>query len=566
MQQTSTITCPYCTASNPTNATICVTCGSRIVAVPSSQAEHKDSLPAGTILGNGRFQIVNEIARGGFGITYLAFDTQAKNYAAVKECFPEGLVTRGSGLKVIPKLGFVTEFQAALKHFQREADTLKTIVHRSAPRLIGSEVGNDTFYLFMEYLQGQTLEARIQSGKFLTENDALEMLKPILELLTEVHSKGLLHRDIKPANIIVTRDQAELIDFGSTVGFTNGKRSKVTSRFLTPAYAPLEQYGEEVSLTPATDLYALGATFYEALSGIKPPSALDRANGMSLRPLKELNLRLSDKITSVIEQSLEMRIENRFSSAAIMLENLMLSQRNWNNLGKINPTANQNQSIGSMAGAIYQSFLQNNSLQQSSNPIPNLPSNFNHRRFPKKITTRAYSFFIWGHFAFLVFMIFFNFAFDIVASPTIDSKRNGITSGFIKICIYTIILFIFRASMNIYLESKTTSFVKTQGVVVKNEIIKHDKTTDHILEYVYINQNTYYRGNRNTFMTPFFVSSELIQNPLHSQINVYFDPENPSQSVLRQGFTADSFILYYILAFIGIGVGLLLVLSNFGRK
>jgi serine/threonine protein kinase len=132
MLPTPTISCLYCNASNPTNASVCVTCGSRIIAEPNAQKVLDDSLPTGATLGKGRFQILNEIARGGFGITYMAYDTQVKSYVAIKECFPEGLVTRGSSLNLVPNLGSEIEIQAALIQFQVEANVLKKLEHPSA--------------------------------------------------------------------------------------------------------------------------------------------------------------------------------------------------------------------------------------------------------------------------------------------------------------------------------------------------------------------------------------------------------------------------------------------------
>ena len=322
MNEILPITCQYCNSSNPTTSSVCNQCGSSFITTPLEVLEKQKGLPAGTVLDGGRFQILNEIGRGGFGIVYLAYYTDAKRYVVIKECFPEGVVTRDSNHRVIPKPGLETEFQSALMHFKREAYVLKNIKHKSSTRVIGLGVGNNTFYTILEYLQGETLEQRIASGKLLTNIEAITQLDTILELLEELHALNFLHRDIKPANIILTKEHAELLDFGSVIKFLTGQRQKVTSRLLTPAYAPLEQYGEVVSLSPATDLYALGATFYEAMTGVKPPNALERANGAKLTPIVLVYPLVDLNLANAIEKSLEMRIEDRFSNAIEMRKSL----------------------------------------------------------------------------------------------------------------------------------------------------------------------------------------------------------------------------------------------------
>jgi serine/threonine protein kinase len=107
----------------------------------------------------------------------------------------------------------------------------------------------------------------------------------------------------------------ELIDFGSVTKFSANQRTKITSRLLTPAYAPLEQYGQEVMLTPSTDLYALAATIYEAMTGVAPVPALDRANGKKLEPLQNLAPHVTPEFSRMLMKALELRIEDRFSSS-----------------------------------------------------------------------------------------------------------------------------------------------------------------------------------------------------------------------------------------------------------
>jgi serine/threonine protein kinase len=339
--------CPYCNSSNQANASICVTCGSSLINVALETRDPISALPANTELGQGQFRILNEIARGGFGITYLAFHIAAKTYVAVKECFPDGLVTR-DGVNVIAKHDSNLEFQNTLEHFNREAEILGKLEHPSATDILAHLVANNTAYIVMEYAKGETLEHRILRKKLLSSNEAIAILEPILELLAEVHDFGVLHRDIKPANIILTSERPELIDFGSVIEYNIGKSSKVTSRLLTPAYAPLEQYGQTVTLTPATDLYALGATFYEAITGITPPDAISRLNGQKLKPIEQLEPRIKPNLATIINRTLEMKLEDRFLSARHILETLKDDFRysNQSGVSRLNLQSN----------AVYSSF------------------------------------------------------------------------------------------------------------------------------------------------------------------------------------------------------------------
>jgi serine/threonine protein kinase len=313
--------CPYCNSSTAANASICLTCGSSLVNVSLETRDPISALPANTPLGNGEFRVLNEIARGGFGITYLAFDLQTKKYVALKECFPDGLVIR-DGLNVTANHGKQLEFENVLEHFNREAEILGKLEHSSATTIIAQISENNTAYIVMDYAKGETLEQRISRGKRLSSNEAIALLEPILELLAEVHDLGVLHRDIKPANIILTSKRPELIDFGSVIEYNIGSRKNVTTRLLTPAYAPLEQYGQVVTLTPATDLYALGATFYEAITGVTPPDAISRLNGVKLKPIEQLEPNIKPNLASIINRTLEMKLEDRFLSARHILQTL----------------------------------------------------------------------------------------------------------------------------------------------------------------------------------------------------------------------------------------------------
>jgi serine/threonine protein kinase len=299
----NTSSCAYCGTANASDATLCVQCGATL--------EIDIVLKAGTKLG--AYTVERVLGRGGFGITYLMRDSSA----AVKEFYPDGLVTRNSTGQVIPKPGHETEFRGLLERFAREARMLWKLEHPSATKYLGFWQENGTAYLAMEYLEGETLESRIARGQKLSEPEARRAMLEILDLLEVVHAQGVLHRDIKPANIVLTAQRAELIDFGSVTSFN---RKGVTTRLLTPDYAPLEFYGSDVQLSPASDLYSLCATFYEAVTLTKPPSAIERMNGSSLTPVRQLEPIFDSQFAAALEKGLSVPVHERHASAKAFRE------------------------------------------------------------------------------------------------------------------------------------------------------------------------------------------------------------------------------------------------------
>ncbi len=299
-------TCLNCGSVNPLGSRACRVCGAPL--------EVSVFLPAGERVGN--FVIQDVLGRGGFGITYRARDAQTGEIIALKELFPEGLATRAADNAVrIPSSSF-TEWEQLKTRFSLEAQLLQRIQHKASTYFKALFEANDTLYLAMEFVQGETLEARLQSGKRLGMKEARSLLKDVLGVLEEVHAANLLHRDIKPANIIMQPGGAELIDFGSGIYFEKNRTMKISQRILTPAYAPLELYGSNVRLSPASDLYSLAATVYEAVSGVRPPSALERVNGATLESLSALRPDISASFAKAIDAALEIRVDARPQSVA----------------------------------------------------------------------------------------------------------------------------------------------------------------------------------------------------------------------------------------------------------
>ncbi|NJK44845.1 MAG: protein kinase, partial [Pleurocapsa sp. SU_196_0] len=294
-------TCLHCGSVNPPGASACHVCGASL--------EASVFLPRGERIGN--FVLEDVLGRGGFGITYRARDVATGEIVALKELFPDGLAARErNGAVRIPDSAR-EEFEKHKSRFALEAQLLQRIQHPASTHFVALFAGNDTLYLAMEFVQGETLETRLQFRKKLGMKEARNLLRDILGVLEEVHDAGLLHRDIKPANIILQPTGAQLIDFGSGLAIEKNRTMQISQRLLTPAYAPLELYGANVRLSPASDLYSLAATIYEALTLKRPPSALERANGAPLKPLRKQRPDISKAFAQAIDAALEIRVDAR---------------------------------------------------------------------------------------------------------------------------------------------------------------------------------------------------------------------------------------------------------------
>ncbi len=317
-------TCPICYIENAPDAAYCSACGTSFTILEISQTI-TDELRAGQALRNGQYRILECIGRGGFGITYRAYDSSRKEYVAIKELFPDGMVDRdtNSGL-VTAKAGEARAMYTLMRRFENEADTIRATRHPAAVTVLETWEELGTAYMAMEMLEGETLEQRILASGKLNEAQAKHLLVPLLECLFDLHERDLLHRDIKPSNIMIVSGEAVLIDFGSAAEFAPRDSVRVTHRVVTPAYAPLEQYASEAKFGPYTDLYSLGATFYEAVTGMPPPSALERGKGARLVPVTRVNPDISARFASTLEYMLEERVIDRPQTAQHVLHELGL--------------------------------------------------------------------------------------------------------------------------------------------------------------------------------------------------------------------------------------------------
>ncbi|MDZ7702944.1 MAG: protein kinase [Trueperaceae bacterium] len=285
-----TTLCPHCGAPVALGASSCPACGGPL----------QRHLKTGHKLANGRYSVGRVLGQGGFGITYQGADTRLGRSVAIKELFPEGATRRGSQL-VAPLSRGSGSFAEVKTRFTEEAQLLAQFNHPGIVAVLGVFEENQTAYIVMEFLRGETLAQRVQRGGPLMVGEGLELALRLADALDVVHQAGLLHRDIKPDNILLEdAGRAVLIDFGSARAYSQDQTVSHT-RLVTPGYAPPEQYTSQARFGPYTDLYALAATLYHALSGQQPPPATDRLMGAELPPLPDSVPRpLSDALTRTL--------------------------------------------------------------------------------------------------------------------------------------------------------------------------------------------------------------------------------------------------------------------------
>lgn len=248
---------------------------------PSLDLPEPFQLRPGVIL-NGKYVVGKVLGQGGFGITYIGWNLAQDTKVAIKEYFPAGQVMRDSTSK--NHIHWFTTSQAkwaradGLDKFLKEA--LKMSKVRNIPEVVRVQdmfQENGTAYIVMDFVEGRTLKDRLEASGVLTWNKAKDIFIPAIRSMEKVHQYGIIHRDISPDNIMIQPDgKVKILDLGAAkdLSINSGASSMQVAK---PGFSPLEQYQVGESGT-WTDVYAMAATIYYALTGVVPPAAMDRLN------------------------------------------------------------------------------------------------------------------------------------------------------------------------------------------------------------------------------------------------------------------------------------------------
>ncbi len=221
------------------------------------------------------------LGQGGFGITYLAKDTNLDQAVAIKEYLPADVATRMSDATIRSRTEDLRDrYRWGLERFIQEARTLARFDHPNIVHVKSVFEYNNTAYMVMRFEKGMTLSALLDRRSTLPERELQRILLPILDGLELVHNAGFIHRDIKPDNIHIDADgNPVLLDFGSARQSVDSAHTLTI--LIAPGYAPFEQYySDRTNQGPWTDIYALGATCYRAIAGRPPMDAVSRSKGV----------------------------------------------------------------------------------------------------------------------------------------------------------------------------------------------------------------------------------------------------------------------------------------------
>ncbi|MCR5251684.1 MAG: serine/threonine protein kinase [Lachnospiraceae bacterium] len=290
-------------------ADICPFCGKE----KCGQQTWSKALAPGTIL-NTKILIGNILGKGGYGITYIGYDMLLEYPVAVKEFFPDEMVDRGEDGRSVVVLDEVNaeEYERETKAYLREARILAEF--SKFPGIVAIKdlfYENNTGYLIMEYLQSGNLRKYIdEQGGWLTVEESLNLMEPVISILGKLHKSGLLHRDISPDNIMMDEDGSiKLIDFGGSRKMGVANQQVFLGKW---GFAPLEQMLSKLSEQgPWTDIYGICATLYCMMTGDVPQSSYERNEKDELVDLSNYTIQIDKKLAKAIMKGLSMKPQDR---------------------------------------------------------------------------------------------------------------------------------------------------------------------------------------------------------------------------------------------------------------
>ena len=277
------------------------------------------------------FELMEVIGEGGFGIVYRAYDHSLQREVAIKEYMPSMLARRvGDNSVLVRSKRLTATFDAGLRSFINEARTLAQFSHPALVRVHRFWESNATAYMATELYRGRTLRRLTEEEPSkITEAWLLGMLGSLLGALETLHRSQCFHRDIAPDNIFIQHDDmAVLLDFGAARKSIADMADEVAV-MVKSGYSPIEQYADDNTLLqgPWTDLYALGAVLYRAVTGAPPPSAVVRSVQDAYVPLASMGRTdLSEAFCAAIDHTLAVHSKDRTQTVAEFAAELGLTR------------------------------------------------------------------------------------------------------------------------------------------------------------------------------------------------------------------------------------------------
>ena len=298
---------------------VCTRCGEPEL---KATGNGDNALAPGTSLGKGRLTVGKKLGSGGFGVTYIAFDSKLNRRVALKEFMPNYLAVR-QGVRIVPKPNQEAAYEKAMNSFQKEARAMYELrAHPNIVHVISTFKENNTAYYTMEMLDGESLLSYLKKKKKISADQAFRLLLPIMGALQYVHSKKILHRDVSPDNVMLCEDKAhpgkivpKLIDFGAAHVAIEGFSMSYPG-VKKNGFSPLEQNWAGNYQGPWTDVYALCATFYSAIIGAVPISAAERAEADRdpMKPPEAMGAKITPEMSAVLMHGLKLKYQERIQT------------------------------------------------------------------------------------------------------------------------------------------------------------------------------------------------------------------------------------------------------------
>lgn len=311
--------CSRCGAQNVAGSRFCSACGNALTGPLPPASSLTGLLPTNALL-QSRYLILRKLGQGGMGAVYQVNDTRlAGKLWAVKEMSDVSLTDP-------------TDRANAVAAFQREAQLLANLDHTNLPRVSDFFQEQGKYYLVMEFVQGQTLEAVLETTtNFVSETIVLEWMSQLCDVLDYLHTRQppIIFRDLKPANIMLTpENKIKLIDFGIARLFRLGK-SKDTAQYGTIGFASPEQFG--TGQTDArSDIYSLGVLLHHLLTRYDPS-----LTPFHLPPARNINPNISDAVGGIIEQATKAAPQERFQATRELIDALHAKSSTGSSLPKL---------------------------------------------------------------------------------------------------------------------------------------------------------------------------------------------------------------------------------------
>jgi serine/threonine protein kinase/Tfp pilus assembly protein PilF len=307
--------CPKCNTNNPDTVKYCGECGTELPSLEDAQVTKtletpREELTTGSTFA-GRYQIIEELGKGGMGRVYKANDIDIKEKVAIKLIKPE-----------------ISTDKKTIERFQNELKFARKIRHKNVCQMYDLNREEGTHYITMEYVEGENLKNMIRMSGQLGVGTATSLAKQVCEGLEEAHRLGVVHRDLKPSNIMIDREGCvRIMDFGIARSLKEKGITGAGVMIGTPEYMSPEQVeGKEVD--ERSDIYSLGVILYEMVTGRVPfegdtPFTIGvKHKGEMPQPPKELNKQVPSELNGLILKCLDKNKEKRYQSARELLSEL----------------------------------------------------------------------------------------------------------------------------------------------------------------------------------------------------------------------------------------------------